>query len=113
MLKKSKPVTRFTRRDAGILAVTGLVVTILSVTCWHETADWYGRVQFRNYTGVVVSKVSILPGGKQMYPVRRSLVIEESDGKRETVDVTEGVYRAARPGMKLNRDRFGNASLEK
>src|SRR5258708_11419808 len=113
MLKKSKPAARFTRRDAGILAAISFAAAILSATCWHFATDWYGRVEFRNHTGVVVSKVSILPGGKQMDPVRRSLVIEEDDGKRETVDVTESVFKEARPGMKLNRDRFGNASLEK
>src|SRR5258705_12892180 len=90
---------RFTRKDAGILATTGFVLIVLSGTCWHFASE--SKTRFRTYDGVVVSKVSRLPPGKQMYPVGRAVIIEQSDGKRETVTVTEAIYQHARPGMKF------------
>jgi hypothetical protein len=111
MQKKSGPaVARFTRKDAGFLAAAGVALVIISGTCWHFASE--SRVEFRDYDGVVVSKVLTLPPGKQMYPVRRSLVIDQKNGTRETVAVNEAVYQRARPGMKFHRDRFGNASLD-
>ncbi|MBV9185713.1 MAG: hypothetical protein JO093_08820 [Acidobacteria bacterium] len=59
-----------------------------------------------------MAKATRLPTGKQMYPVRRDVVIEQSDGTRETIVVSEAVYRRARPGMKFHRDRFGNTTVE-
>jgi hypothetical protein len=108
--RPSRSSPRLTRKDAGVVVAVGLVVVVLSGMCWHFASE--SRVRFRNYDGVVVAKVSRLPPGKQMYPVRRDIVIEQSDGTRETIAVSEPVYQRARPGMKFHRDRFGNATVE-
>ena len=87
-----------------ISALTVLVATCVIVG--HQRCSSTNPYR-REYSGTVVDKLTVLHESKEGSSYEMFLVIEERNGNRSQISVSEGVYTSARIGMWIKRNRTG------
>ena len=76
----------------------------------HKAAAVDARMAF---SGTIVGKRIVLPGGKQIYPLRFTVVVAQTDGEWRTIAVDRATYTKADTGMILVRDATGHVELRR
>ena len=87
-----------------LTALTFMLVTGVIVLYQRCTSTELYR---REYSGIVVDKLTTLHESLEGSSYELFLVIEEKDGNRSQVSVSEGVYTGAEKGMRIQRTRSG------
>jgi hypothetical protein len=92
--------------EGGCLVLTAAIVLTAAVTITYQRFTSTGRYR-REYSGRIVDKQTRFYESERGSSMGRYLIIEEKDGRRSEVIVSEDIYNQASVGMWIERSDRG------